>query len=112
MLSKSLPHCTSLYALICNLYSLHSTLHFSLSIEYCCIDFILFLYNIYHRRATTVCGSALSHIALYIHAICTCHVFRISCNTSLLSCIIVSTSPHMSNITFSAIDTYARGYFG
>src|SRR5215510_6052873 len=112
MLSKSLPHCTSLYTLTCTLYSSLSILHFFLSIEYCRIDFILSFYNIYHQRATTVCGSALSQIALYIRAICTCCVFLISCNTSLSSCIIVFTSPHTSNITFSAINTYARGYFG
>src|SRR5262245_35555305 len=92
MLSKSLPHCISLYMLICTLYSSLSILHFSLSIEYCCIDFILYLHIIYYRRAITDHEGALSQIALYIHAICTCHVFCISYNTSLSSGIIVSTS--------------------
>src|SRR5215510_6171971 len=112
MLSKSLPHCTSLYALIRTLYSPLSILHFSLSIEYCRIDFILSLYIIYYRHAITDHEGALSRITLYICAICTCHIFCISCNTSLSSCIIVFTTLHMSNNHFSAINTYVHGYLG
>src|SRR5262245_24323578 len=41
-------------------------------IEYCRVDFILYLHIIYYRCAITVHESALSQIALYICAICTC----------------------------------------
>src|SRR5262245_16987453 len=110
MLSKSFPHCLSLYMLIYTLYSSPLTILNSLLIEYCHIDFILsstlsivympslFMKAHSHKSISTYAPSPLVMYSISLVA----HLYQVVL-LSLHHCICLTTLPQLFILTHMGI---------